>query len=150
MARAQGTNRQKDIARLVRDQRSLKSSQLKAWINVDEAIEAINRIIDVYPGDKQNQIRVQLAENLLAVVGQQLLPSKDDSRRVLAAEVLISTLAIRNMIRRNSLAEIRSQMESGREGMITIEQCLSALVKKGSISVETAQNHAKFPNLLEL
>ena len=118
-------------------------------IHAPDAIEAINRIIDVYPGDKQNQIRVQLAENLLAVVGQQLLPSKDESKRILASEIIVSSLAIRNMIRRNALAEIRSQMETGREGMHTIEQCLSALVKKGLVTSDVAQSHAKFPSLLE-
>ncbi|NTV29283.1 MAG: PilT/PilU family type 4a pilus ATPase [Candidatus Omnitrophica bacterium] len=119
-------------------------------LHAPDCIEAINRIIDVYPGDKQNQIRVQLAENLLAVIGQQLLPRKDAPGRVLATELMISTLAIRNMIHRNSQAEIRSQMESGREGMYTLEQCLSNMMRKGLITEETAQSHAKYPRLLEL
>ncbi|MBF0619821.1 MAG: PilT/PilU family type 4a pilus ATPase [Candidatus Omnitrophica bacterium] len=119
-------------------------------LHSSDAIEAINRIIDVYPGEKQNQIRVQLAENLLAVIGQQLLPRKQSDKRILATEVVISTLAIRNMIRRNSLAEIRGQMETGREGMFTTEQCLSALVKRGLITEEVALSHAKYPQMLDL
>lgn len=121
-----------------------------ATLHAPDAIEAINRIIDVYPGDKQNQIRVQMAENLSAVVGQQLLPSRDGKSRVLATEIVNVNLAVRNNIRRNSLAEIRSQMESGREGMYTLEQCLSSLFKKGLISEEVALSHAKYPRLLEL
>jgi len=118
-------------------------------IHAPDAIEAVNRIIDVYPGDKQNQIRIQMAENLLAVIGQQLLPKKDGSGRVLASEVLVTSLATRNMIRRGALAEIRSQMETGREGMYTLEQCLSQLVKRGLLAPDVAQSHAKFPSLLE-
>ena len=63
---------------------------------------------------------------------------------------MVTTLAIRNMIRRNSQSEIRSQMETGRESMYTIEQCLSGLVKQGLITPEIALSHAKFPQLLEL
>ncbi len=117
-------------------------------LHSSDAIEAVNRIIDVYPGDRQAQIRVQLAENLAAVVGQQLLPHKSEAGRVLATEVMVSTVAIRNMIRRSSQSEIRSQMETGREGMYTIEQCLTTLVKQGKISEETALTHAKFPKLM--
>lgn len=119
-------------------------------LHASDAVEAINRIIDVYPGDRQDQIRVQLAENLVAVVGQQLLPHKTEPKRVLSVEMLIVNMAIRNMIRRNSHGEIRSQMETGREGMCTIEQSLKALVKKNLISEETAIAHAKFPQLLGL
>ncbi len=118
-------------------------------LHAPDAIEAINRIIDVYPGDKQNQIRVQMAENMLAVIGQHLLPKKDASGRVLASELIVTTMAIRNMIRRNALAEIRSQMETGREGMYTLEQCLSSLVKRDIVAPDVAQSHAKFPSLLE-
>lgn len=118
-------------------------------IHAPDAIEAVNRIIDVYPGDKQNQIRVQMAENLLAVIGQHLLPKKDDTGRVLASEVIVSSLAVRNMIRRNALSEIRSQMETGREGMYTLEQCLNTLVKRGVVTTEVARSHAKLPSLLE-
>ncbi|MBF0531459.1 MAG: PilT/PilU family type 4a pilus ATPase [Deltaproteobacteria bacterium] len=121
-----------------------------ATLHASDAIEAINRIIDVYPGEKQNQIRVQMAENLLAVIGQNLLPRKDNTGRILASELIVSTLAVRNMIRRNALAEIRSQMETGREGMYTLEQCLSTLVKREIVASDVAQSHAKFPALLEL
>lgn len=121
-----------------------------ATLHSPNAIEAINRIIDVYPGEKQNQIRVLLAENLVAVIAQQLLPRKDSESRVLATEMMISNIAIKNLIRRNSLSEIRSQMEAGRDGAYTLEQRLSQMVKDGLITVEVAQSHAKYPQLLRL
>ncbi len=119
-----------------------------ATLHAPDAIEAINRIIDVYPGDKQNQIRVQLAENLLAVISQQLLPMKDSVERVLASEILVANMAIRNLIRRNVLPEIRGQMETGREGMCTSEQSLSKLVARGLIDLEVARAHAKYPDYI--
>ncbi|MEI8011428.1 MAG: PilT/PilU family type 4a pilus ATPase [Candidatus Omnitrophota bacterium] len=121
-----------------------------ATLHSPDAIEAINRIIDVYPGEKQNQIRVLLAENLVAVIAQQLLPRKDCESRVLATEMMISNIAIKNLIRRDSLAEIRSQMESGRDGAYTLEQCLSRLFQEGVITAEVALSHAKYPQLLKL
>jgi len=121
-----------------------------ASFHAPDAIEAINSIIDVYPADKQNQIRVQLAENLAAIISQQLLPRKDGTGRVLATELCIPNLAIRNLIRRNSFAEIRAQMESGREDMYTLEQNLNILVQQGLISRETAQTNAKYPTLINI
>ncbi len=121
-----------------------------ATLHAPDAIEAINRIIDVFPGDRQNQIRVQLAEHLTAIISQQLLPRKDGAGRVLATEMCIPNMAIRNLIRRNSLSEIRGQMETGRDDMYTLEQNLSSLFLQGIISKETAQSHAKYPNLLKL
>ncbi|MBF0121884.1 MAG: PilT/PilU family type 4a pilus ATPase [Candidatus Omnitrophica bacterium] len=120
-----------------------------ATLHSPDAIEAINRIIDVYPGDKQNQIRVQLAETLLGVISQQLLPMKNSTERVLAAEVLVANMAIRNLIRRNVLPEIRGQMETGREGMNTTEQSLSALLKRGAIDLDVARAHAKYPDYIK-
>ncbi len=120
-----------------------------ATLHSPDAIEAINRIIDVYPGDKQNQIRVQLAETLLAVISQQLLPKKNSTDRVLAAEVLVANMAVRNLIRRNVLPEVRGQMETGREGMCTTEQSLSALLKKGLIDLDVARAHAKYPDYIK-
>lgn len=123
-------------------------------VHAPDAIETINRIIDVFPGEKQNQIRSQLSENLIGVIGQTLIPHKDGNKRVLATEVLIPTLAIRNLIRRGSLLEIRGQMEAGGSRpdaiMQTLEQCLSSLVRKGMISRETALDYAKHKDMMRL
>ena len=114
------------------------------------AIESINRIIDVYPGGKQDQIRIQLADNLAGVIGQILVPRLDKSGRVLAVEVLIATLSVRNMIRRGALSEIRGHMEAGAaDGMLTLEQYLSNLVNEGTITKDTALKYAQHPKLLK-
>jgi len=65
-----------------------------------DTVESINRILDVYPPGKQNQIRTQLAENLIAIIGQILIPLEGKEGRVLATEILIPTMSIRNIIRR--------------------------------------------------
>ncbi len=114
------------------------------------AVESINRIIDVFPAGKQEQIRVQLADCLVAVVGQILIPKKEYIGRVLATEVLMGTLSVRNLIRRGALGEIRGYMESGEtDGMQTLEQSLSGLVNEGMISKETALKYARHPKLLQ-
>lgn len=121
-----------------------------ATLHSPDTIESINRIIDVYPSGKQNQIRVQLAENLLGIVGQQLILNREGTGRVLATEVLISILPIRNLIRRGALNEIRGLMSTMPEtGMYHIEHCLSYLVKEKLISEQAAREYAKHPNLLD-
>lgn len=117
-------------------------------LHAPDTVETINRILDVYPPGKQNQIRAQLAENLLAIIGQILIPLQDKEGRVLATEVLIPTMSIRNIIRRGALLEIRGQMVTGDEGMYTLEQCLSQLIKKGVLNKEYAKEFTKFPNYL--
>ncbi len=73
-------------------------------LHAPDTVESINRILDVYPPGKQNQIRTQLAENLIGIIGQTLIPLQGKEGRVLATEVLIPTMSIRNIIRQGSLA----------------------------------------------
>lgn len=117
-------------------------------LHAPDTSESINRILDVYPPGKQNQIRAQLAENLIGVIGQILVPLQGQEGRVLVTETLIPTISIRNIIRRGALLEIRGQMVTGDEGMCTFEQSLSKLIAKGIITKEYAKEFAKFPNLL--
>ena len=117
-------------------------------LHASDAVESINRILDVYPPGKQTQIRTQLAENLIAVISQTLIPLQDKEGRTLITEVLIPTLSIRNMIRRGALLEIRGHMTTGDEGMSTFEQNLAKLVLKGTLNKDYAKEFAKFPNLL--
>lgn len=121
-----------------------------ATLHAPDAIEAINRIIDVYPGEKQDQIRVQLAESLAAIIGQQLVPANDGAAQALVTEIIIANMPVRNLIRRHSLSEIRGQMETGRDGMHTLEQCLSDMSRRGIIASQVAQNYAKYPELLDM
>ncbi len=117
-------------------------------LHAPDTVESINRILDVYPPGKQNQIRTQLAENLIAIIGQILIPLQKKEGRVLATEILVPTLAIRNIIRRGALLEIRGQMVTGDEGMYTMEQYLTYLIKTGVITKDYAQEFTKFPNYL--
>jgi twitching motility protein PilT len=117
-------------------------------LHAPDTTESINRILDVYPPGKQNQIRTQLAENLTAIIGQTLIPLQGKKGRVLGTEVLIPTLSIRNIIRRGALLEIRGQMVTGDDGMYTMEQCLTQFIKDGILTKEYAQEFTKFPNYL--
>jgi twitching motility protein PilT len=119
-------------------------------LHAPDTIEAINRIVDVYPDVQQNQVRMQLADNLAAILGQHLIQNKGSLGRVLTTEVLISTISIRNMIRRGALVEIRGQMGTEEElGMHTFEQSLSKLVQQDQIERQTALEYAKYPSMLK-
>ena len=113
------------------------------------AANTIDRIIDVFPQNQQNQIRTQLAMVLQIVVSQQLVPTEDD--RILPAfEIMVANSAIRNMIRDNKTHQLNSVILSGREeGMIPMDQSLLQLVLDGAINRETALNYAMNKELLE-
>ncbi|SHJ68536.1 twitching motility protein PilT [Anaerobranca californiensis DSM 14826] len=101
------------------------------------AAKTIDRIIDVFPGSQQNQIRTQLAETLQGVVAQQLLPTLD-GRRIVAVEVLKVNTAVQNLIRENKTYQLNSVIETGSKlGMISMEQSLKNLRYRGIISEET-------------
>ncbi len=113
------------------------------------AANTIDRIVDVFPQNQQNQIRTQLAMVLETVVSQQLLPTKQD--QVLPAfEIMVANSAIRNMIRDSKTHQVNSIILSGREeGMIPMDQSLLQLLLDGAISRETALNYAMNKELLE-
>ena len=120
-------------------------------VHAPDTVETISRIIDVYPAGQQEQIRVQLAENLIGVINQVLVPRKDGTGRVLAYEILVATLAIKNLIRRNAMMEARSQMDSNEDpDMMTLEACLSKLVEKDVLSFETAKAYTNNPLRLRM
>jgi len=120
-------------------------------IHSPDAIESLNRIVDVYPSGKQNQIRVQMAEAIIGIIGQNLIPKASGHGRVLSAEIMILNLAMRNMIRRGAFNELRGHMEgSDVPGMLTLEQSLSNLVHDGMISADVAKEYAKHPKLLQI
>lgn len=111
------------------------------------AAECISRIVDVYPAHQQAQIRTQLAECLQAVISQTLLPTKDGKGRVVAAEVLTGTSAVKNLIRTGQVEQINSFIVSGGKfGMISLDDSLAKLVASDTISVETARTHARNPS----
>ena len=116
-----------------------------ATLHTNDSSQAIDRIIDVFPADRRAQIQVQLASTLQAVVYQRLLP-RVDGGRVAAFEVLIATHAVRNLVREGKSRQLRNVVAtSAADGMQTLEQHLSDLVRDGVISHETALGASLFP-----
>ena len=110
-----------------------------ATLHTQDAPQSIDRVIDVFPAHQQQQIRVQLAASLQGIVTQQLLPTADGSRRVAAAEVMMATPAIRNLIREAKVHQIYSMIQAGgKYGMVTMDQSLAWLVRTGQISMDVA------------
>jgi len=108
-------------------------------LHTQDAVQSIDRIIDVFPPYQQPQIRTMLSLTLQGIVCQQLVPKKDGRGLALAAEVLVATYAIRNIIRNGSTQDIYSMIELGSSlGMQTMDSSLSNLAKNGIISKENA------------
>jgi twitching motility protein PilT len=106
-------------------------------LHTQDAPQSVDRMIDVFPPHQQQQIRVQLAGTLAGVVSQQLLPTADGKGRVVAAEVLMATPAVRNLIREGKTHQIYTSMQAGgKHGMQVMDQHLAELVKKGKITYE--------------
>lgn len=118
-----------------------------ATLHSNDAIQAIDRIIDVFPTGAQAQVRTQLAAGLLGVVSQRLLPAaKDPEARVAVFEMMVGTSAIRNLIRENKLHQAASLMEGARgSGMITMDKALQQAVAAGRITADAAIPHMKSP-----
>ena len=111
--------------------------------NVSHALE---RIIGVYEGNAQRQIVLQLANALQAVIAQDLVPSADRSKRVLAYEMLVATPAIRNMIRENNLHQVDNSIQTGaKDGMQLMDTTLYDLYCRCQITYDTALSRAKHP-----
>lgn len=115
-------------------------------LHTNSAPEAIDRIIDVFPEAQQEQVRVQLANNLQAILTQQLIPKANGDGRVLAYEFMVATPAIRNLIREGKTHQIPSQIQMGGQlGMITMDACLAELHLKRIISYEVGMARAVDP-----
>ncbi len=111
------------------------------------AAETIDRIIDVYPPHSQNQIRAQLANSLVGVVSQTLVPTADGKGRVAALELLNVTDAIAANIREGKIFQIPSAIATGRaSGMFSLDQDLARLVRTGIITDEVARSRCQDPN----
>jgi len=105
-----------------------------ATLHTRNASQTIERIIDVFPGPHQQQIRVQLASSLMAVFSQRLLPRKRGHGRVAAVESLIVTPAVRNLIRENKVHQLYSFIQTGHKtGMQTMDDYLMGLYRSNTI-----------------
>jgi twitching motility protein PilT len=123
-------------------------------LHTNSAPEAVDRIIDVFPEAQQEQVRVQLANNLQAILTQQLVPKASGDGRVLAYEFMVATPAVRNLIREGKTHQIPSQIQMGGQiGMITMDACLAELHLKRVISYDTgiarAVDAKEFARLVE-
>jgi len=121
-----------------------------ATLHTQDAPQTIDRIIDVFPPHQQQQVRVQLATTLQGVVTQQLLQTADGRGRALACEVLVTTPAVRNLIREGKVHQIYSVMQAGgRFGMQTMDMSLATLLKQGKITQQLALERCHDPEELQ-
>jgi len=118
-------------------------------LHTNDAAQTIHRVIDSFPGDKQGQIRTQLASSLIAVFSQRLIP-RISGGLVPTYELLVNNNAVSNLIREGRAHEIYSVIETGLEqGMIDMNRSLSQLVEQGEITVENAFRYSSNPKGLE-
>ncbi|OFX29320.1 MAG: twitching motility protein PilT [Armatimonadetes bacterium RBG_16_67_12] len=112
-------------------------------LHTNSAPQTVSRIVDVFPPHQQEQVRVQLAEALLGVIAQTLIPTLDGKGRVAALEIMVATPAVRNMIRENKVHQLPSAIQTGaRDGMQSLDQHLKTLVKIRRISQDEALKRA--------
>jgi len=117
-----------------------------ATLHTNDAAQALDRIVDVFPADRRDQIQIQLAGSLQGVISQRLLPAEGGGR-VAAYEVLMANDAVRNLLREGKTRQLRNTMISGQQqGMQTIEMDLARLVASGIISFDTAAEASQYPN----
>ena len=115
-----------------------------ATLHTPDAPQTIERIIDVFPPHQQQQVKLQLSDCLQGVISQLLLPHSSGSGRVLAAEIMIATPAIRNLIREQEIEQIPTLMQTGSQyGMKTMDKSLKELFQNNSITLDMAMSKAK-------
>ncbi len=119
-------------------------------LHTNSAVQSINRIVNVFPAEQQDRIRMQLSLSLNAVVSQRLLPTRHGGM-VAAIEVLVLNTNIRNLIRENKLHQIYGMMQVGQDksGMVTLNQSLSKLVLSRKVDMKTAFLYSNDPEELD-
>ncbi len=121
-----------------------------ATLHTNDAIQTVDRIIDVFPGGQQQQVRFQLSMVLLSILSQRLLPRSDGAGRVMAVELLINTPAVANMIREGKTHQVLGTMETAaKDGMITMDKSVKSLYLEGLISYDEARAHMRNPKELK-
>jgi len=120
-----------------------------ATLHTNDAIQSVDRVIDVFPAEQQHQVRFMLSMTLLAVISQRLLPRADGEGRVLACEVLRNNTAVANLIREGKTHQVYSIMETNtKEGMSTMDRAIKELYMDGIISYEEAIGHVRNPKTI--
>ncbi len=114
-------------------------------VHTNDASQTIDRVVDVFPADQQDQIRTQFSMSLAAVISQRLVP-RVGGGRVAAYEVLMGTPAVTNLIRENKVRQLRNILATGQEqGMMVLEQHLASLVAAGTITYDDAVHASVHP-----
>ena len=117
-------------------------------LHTASAAKTVERIVDVFPGDQQEQARLQVSTSLLGIMSQNLCKNTA-GKRSLAYELLINTPAISNLIRERKISQIYSQLQTGnKDGMNTLEQCLQKLMEDGTITSKEALSKASNPKAI--
>jgi len=118
-----------------------------ATLHTSDAVQTVNRIVDVFPAHQQNQVRVQLSLELLGIVSQQLIPKSSGRGRVLATEVLIANHAARSLIREQKVHQLYSVIQTGqKEGMRTMNQALYELYTNQVVTLDDALARSSDPD----
>ena len=118
-------------------------------LHTSSAAKTVERIVDVFPAEQQEQARLQVSTSLAGIMSQTLCKNTE-GKRSLAYELLINTPAIGNLIRERKVSQIYSQLQTGsKEGMNTLEQCLVDLVDSGKITREEAMSKASNPKAIK-
>lgn len=117
-----------------------------ATLHTQDTPQTIDRIIDVFPSEQQGQIRAMLSVALQGIMTQMLLPTADGAGRVVAAEILVPTPAVRNLIREAKTHQIYSVLQTGAShGMQTMDSALAQLVRAGKVNRQLAESRAHAP-----
>jgi twitching motility protein PilT len=115
-----------------------------ATLHTNDAIQTVDRVVDVFPAAQQQQIRFMLSMTLLAVISQRLIPRADSDGRILAYELLKNNTAVANLIREGKTHQVYSIMETNtKEGMMTMDRCIKDLYMQGLIAYEDAIAHVR-------
>jgi twitching motility protein PilT len=121
-----------------------------ATLHTQDAAQTIDRVIDVFPPEQQNQVRVQLSVTLQGIMSQTLLPTADGAGRCVAVEILIPTPGVRNLIREAKAHQIPSAIQTGASvGMQSMDSSLATLVRSGQITNELASSRSSTPDELK-
>jgi twitching motility protein PilT len=119
-------------------------------LHTNDSVQAVHRIVDVFPPQQQSQIRHQLALALHAIVTQQLVPRADGRGRVPAVELMLASYPVRHHIRSDQLQKLYNEITLGKRlGMVSLEESLATLATAGVIDVEEARMRTSHPEEFE-
>lgn len=117
-----------------------------ATLHTNDSAQAVDRIVDVFPNEAQQQVRAELANSLAGVIYQQLLPGVHGGR-VAAFEILFASTAVKNLVKEGKSNQIRNVLQtSARDGMQTLERSLSDLVQRGLVTLDEARGRSLYPD----